>query len=80
MFFHNLCCLNSNDLYNQHWNWCLFSLFFGTLKIDITRVKLVPVLSGIAFKQQFNECNSFERINWKSQTNRDQKSDALFLQ
>ena len=46
----------------------------------MTRVKLVPVLSGIAFKQQFNECNSFERINWKSQTNRDQKSDALFLQ
>ena len=36
---------------------------------------LVPVLNGIAFKQQFNEL-----INGKSQTNRDQKSNLLFLQ
>ena len=33
------------------------------------------VLNGIALKQQFNEL-----INRKSQTNRDQKSNLLFLQ
>ena len=33
------------------------------------------LLSGIALKQQFNEL-----INGKSQTNRDQKSNLLFLQ
>ena len=27
MFLHNLCCLS-----NQHWNWCLFSLFLLVLK------------------------------------------------
>ena len=36
---------------------------------------LVPVLNGIAFKQQFNEL-----ISGKSQINGDQKSDLLFLQ
>ena len=38
-------------------------------------VNLVPILNGIALKQQFNEL-----INGKSQTNRDQKSNLLFLQ
>ena len=38
-------------------------------------LRLVPIL-----KQQFNECNSIELINGKSQTNRDQKSNLLFLQ
>ena len=33
------------------------------------------VLNGMALKQQFNEL-----INGKSQTNRDQKSNLLFLQ
>ena len=41
---------------------------------------LALVLNGIALKQQFNEHNSTELINGKSQTNRDQKSDLLFLQ
>ena len=36
---------------------------------------LVHVLNGIAVKQQF-----IELINGKSQTNRDQKSNLLFLQ
>ena len=38
-------------------------------------LSLVLVLSGIALKQQF-----YQLINGKSQTNRDQKSDLLFLQ
>ena len=38
-------------------------------------LSLVFILNGIAFKQQFNEL-----INGKSQTNRDQKSNLLFLQ
>ena len=33
-----------------------------------------------SLKQQFSECNSIELINGKSQTNRDQKSNLLFLQ
>ena len=37
-------------------------------------LSLVPVL------KQFNKCNSIELINGKSQTNRDQKSNLLFLQ
>ena len=36
---------------------------------------LVPAL-----KQEFNECNSIELINGKSQINRGQKSNLLFLQ
>ena len=36
---------------------------------------LVPTL-----KEQFNECNPIEPINGKSQTNRDQKWNLLFLQ
>ena len=35
-------------------------------------LSLVPVL-----KQQFNEWNSIELINGKTQTNRDQKSNLL---
>ena len=38
-------------------------------------LRLVPVL-----KRQFDKCNSIELINRKSQTNRDQKSNLLFLQ
>ena len=36
---------------------------------------LVPTL-----KEQFNECNPIEPINGKSQTNRAQKWNLLFLQ
>ena len=36
------------------------------------------MLNGIAFKQQFNECNFIERIHWKSQTNRDQNRTHYF--
>ena len=36
---------------------------------------MVPTL-----KEQFNECNPIEPINGKSQTNRDQKWNLLFLQ
>ena len=43
-------------------------------------LSLAHVLDGIALKQRFNECNSIELINGKSQTNRDQKSNLLFLQ
>ena len=43
-------------------------------------LSLVLVLSGIVFKQQFNEYNSIELINEKIQTNVDQKSGLLFLQ
>ena len=38
-------------------------------------LRLVPVL-----KRQFDKCNSIELINGKSQANRDQKSNLLFLQ
>ena len=38
-------------------------------------LSLALTLNGIALKQQFNEL-----INGKSQTNRDQKSNLLFLQ
>ena len=43
-------------------------------------LNLALVLNGIALKQRFNECNSIELINEKSQINRDQKSNLLFLQ
>ena len=43
-------------------------------------ISLALVLNGIALKQQFNEYNYIELINGKSQTNRDQKSNLLFLQ
>ena len=38
-------------------------------------LSLAHVLNGIAFKQQFNEL-----INGKSQTNRSEKLNLLFLQ
>ena len=42
---------------------------------------MLLVLSLVSvLKQEFNECNSIELINGKSQTNRDQKSNLLFLQ
>ena len=76
MFLHSLCYLS-----NQHWSWCLFCLFLLILKKkDITFIKFGTLLNGIALKQQFNECNSIELINGKSQTNRDQKCNLLFLQ
>ena len=40
---------------------------------------LAHIINGIALKQ-LNECNFTELINGKSQTNRDQKSNLLFLQ
>ena len=43
-------------------------------------LSLAHVLSGIVLKQQFNKCHPIELINGKSQTNRDQKSNLLFLQ
>ena len=43
-------------------------------------LSLAHVPDVIALKQQFNKCNSIELINGKSQTNRDQKSNLLFLQ
>ena len=43
-------------------------------------LSLARVLNGIALKQQFNEGNSIEIINGKSQTNRDQKLNLLFLE
>ena len=43
-------------------------------------LSLVQVLNGIPLKQRFNKCNSIELINGKSQANRDQKSNLLFLQ
>ena len=47
-------------------------------------LRLAHVLNEIALKQQFNEnnsieCNSVELINGKSQTNRYQKLNLLFL-
>ena len=53
--------------YFVYFNWYLKKMLF--------LLSLVPVL-----KQQFNKCNSIELINGKSQTNRDQKSNLLFLQ
>ena len=43
-------------------------------------LSLALVLNGIAPKHQFNERNSIRLINGKNQTNRDQKSNLLFLQ
>ena len=43
-------------------------------------LNLALVLNGIALKQRFNDCNSIELINEKSQINGDQKSNLLFLQ
>ena len=45
------------------------------LKKILLVLSSAPAFNGIAFKQQFNEL-----INGKSQANRDQKSDLLFLQ
>ena len=50
------------------------------LKKDVTHIKLVLVLNGIALEQQFNESNSIKLINGKSKANRDQKWNLLFLQ
>ena len=57
-----------------------FSYFRWYLKKMLLVLSLVHVLNEIALNQQFNECNSIELINGKSQTNRDQKSNLLFLQ
>ena len=57
-----------------------FSYSCWYLKKDVTHIKLVLVLNGIALEQQFNESNSIKLINGKSKTNRDQKSNLLFLQ
>ena len=43
-------------------------------------LSLAHVLNEIGLKQGFNKCNSIELINGKSQINRDQKSNLLFLQ
>ena len=43
-------------------------------------LNLALALNGIALKQRFNDCNSIELINEKSQINGDQKSNLLFLQ
>ena len=43
-------------------------------------LSLAHVLNGIVLKQQFNKCNSIKLINGKSQANRDQKLNSLFLQ
>ena len=48
----------------------IFFVLIGTSKKMLLVLSLVPV-----FKQQFNEL-----INKKSQTNRDQKCNLLFLQ
>ena len=45
------------------------------LVLSLTLVLNETAFSGAALKQQFNEL-----INGKSQTNRDQKSNLLFLQ
>ena len=42
-------------------------------------LSLALVINRIVFKQQFNEHSSIELINGKSKTNRDQKSNLLFL-
>ena len=42
--------------------------------------KILLVSNLITVLKQLNECNSIELINGKSQTNRDQKSNLLFLQ
>ena len=39
MILHNLCCLNCNNLYNQHWNCAYFVYSCWYLKEDVTRVK-----------------------------------------
>ena len=56
------------------------SYFCWYVKKMLLVLRLAHVLNGIALKQQFNECNSIELINWKSQTNRNEKSNLLFLQ
>ena len=43
-------------------------------------LSLVLVLNGIALKQQFNECSFINIINGKSETNKHQKPNLLFLQ
>ena len=55
-----------------------FLYFRWYLKKDV--LTLAHVLNGIALKQQFHKCNSIKLINGKSQTNRYQKSNLLFLQ
>ena len=50
------------------------------LKKMLLALSLALAPNGIAPNQQFNECNSIELINGKSQTNRDQKLVLLFLQ
>ena len=52
-----------------------FVYFHWYLKKDVIRVKF-----GTHTQTTIYECNSIELINGKSQTNRDQKSNLLFLQ
>ena len=48
-------------------------IFVGIQTKMLLILSLVPLL-----KQQFNKLNKL--LNWRSQTNRDQKSNLLFLQ
>ena len=50
------------------------------LKNMLLILSLAHILHETALKQRFNKCNSIELINGKSQTNKDQKSNLLFLQ
>ena len=69
-FLHTVHCVILNNFYSQHWNWWLLPLFSLVLKKDVICVKFC-----ICTKQEFNEL-----MNGKSQANRDQKSNLLFLQ
>ena len=51
-----------------------FVYFHRYLKKDVIRVKF-----GTHTETTIYECNSIELVNGKSQTNRDQKSNLLFL-
>ena len=57
-----------------------FSYSRWYLKKMLLVLSLAHVLNGIGLKKQFNECNSIELINRKSQANRDKISNLLFLQ
>ena len=54
--------------------------FCWYLKKILLVLSLTHVLNEISIKRQFNECNSTEFINGKSQINKDEKWNLLFLQ
>ena len=83
MFLHNLryliviIALPINIGIGTYFAYVFYSRWY--LKKILLVLSLTHVLNEISIKQQFNECNSTEFINRKSQINEDEKWNLLFL-